>query len=228
MKVPAKKALLIIFGLILGLWIAGNLTNAFQDYRVPTAANEPAIKQNSILFASNLLSPKRLDFICFYAEPVEGSDRELRIFRLCGLEGDIIEIKNGDLFVNNEAIDKKISLEHNYFLTRRELEKTEEIITIQEESIVYKNADTLCVPLEDNFVKENKIMGARQVLPKTFEDPEIVKAFSKPWNQDNFGPIKVPANKYFVLGDNRHNALDSRYSGFIDKKDFVSTVLWKR
>jgi len=34
--------------------------------------------------------------------------------------------------------------------------------------------------------------------------------------RDNWGPIVVPADKYFVLGDNRDESLDSRYWGFIN------------
>ena len=47
------------------------------------------------------------------------------------------------------------------------------------------------------------------------------------WTIDNFGPITVPEDRYLVLGDNRHNSLDSRYVGFIKKSDCKATVLNK-
>jgi signal peptidase I len=37
----------------------------------------------------------------------------------------------------------------------------------------------------------------------------------------SFGPIAVPADQYFVLGDNRDNSADSRYIGFVPRADIL-------
>jgi signal peptidase I len=227
LRPPHLKPLIIaavVSGLIIGLWIIGRLTFAFQFFRVGSSANEPTLKAGRMFFASNLKKPRRFDFICYRATTPE---RGAVIFthRLCGLPGDLIEIRAGILYVNNQEADSKLALMHVY-----KVDIKDTATLLYDESLAYTlppYPDTVYAPLEDRYVRSKNIPCIQYILPTGLRDEAIFKVYRQIWNQDHFGPVKVPAKKYFVLGDNRGNSMDSRYQGMIDQLQYAGTVWWK-
>lgn len=48
----------------------------------------------------------------------------------------------------------------------------------------------------------------------TYLDPHFIPLGARP--RDNMGPVTVPPDAYFVMGDNRDHSYDSRFWGFVD------------
>jgi signal peptidase I len=57
--------------------------------------------------------------------------------------------------------------------------------------------------------------GVVHVNGTALDEPYVAKVNRL---SENYGPYQLPANQYFVLGDNRRDALDSRYIGAIDRR----------
>lgn len=220
------KIILIIAGILTGLWIVARTTHMLGWYSTATISNYPTIDAGNSFFASNLVRPKRFSFICYHMSTPE-SGKETSVYRLCGLEGDTIEIKDGSLWVNNKYADSSLSLAHNYVVASTDVEKVTAVEKIDASLAFNISPDSMVIYLSDKAAAVLSNCTRRLILPESYADSTIRQVYSQPWNQDHFGPVIVPRGKYFVLGDNRLNALDSRYQGFIDQSDYIATVLGK-
>ena len=240
-----KKKLVIsaavLCSLIAILWIVNLFTGMLQIYKIPTPSNLPNIKPGDRVYSSSLKDPARYNFIVYTSanadslnmvEEADSKTASQYLHRLCGLPGDVIEMKNGVLYVNNKNFDKKLNLNNQYKISSAEFNLIEQV-DVEE---MYKwggvnmiNHDSAIIVFDSVLLNKysSKIKPVLYIMPSSPDGSFKWNNKNEDWKPDNFGPLKIPHDCYFVLGDNRHNALDSRYIGFVKKENIKGVVLNK-
>ncbi|MDY0406039.1 signal peptidase I [Virgibacillus sp. 179-BFC.A HS] len=118
------------------------------DSMYPTLQDDQRVVFNKFIYIFS--QPKRGDIIII-KRPIKNY-----VKRVIGLPGEVIEMRNHQLYVNNKKVN-------------------------------------------EHYVSKDAIN-----------------------HTGNFGPIKIPKDSYFVMGDNRAISKDSRNGlGFIDEKDII-------
>lgn len=213
----------LLFFALVGLWVAARLTNVLQYYTTPTLSNEPTFKYGERFFASKWITPERGDFIAYYPN-VPGAERTIFVHRLCGLPGDTVEMRRGQLYVNGRGADAGRALAHHYVLPTATYRSLPTAARLDTAVVEFYGDSAYHVAL--TAADAQRLGRARRLLlPPGEPDSYISQHYPRPWNRDNFGPFVVPQARYFVLGDNRENALDSRYSTCPRTSRYVGTVL---
>ena len=127
------------------------------------------------------------------------------------------------------AYEKEIFNVSGHLIPEKSYQTVADLANLSDEErpIPFETGQVLIQLTQENC----KTLSAHNIPCKRFtvkddrSDDYIKRMYGQNWNEDNFGPVAVPADHYFVLGDNRYRSQDSRYTGFISKADLYGTVL---
>ena len=160
----------IIIAVILAMFIR---TFVIQAFKIPSGSMKETLQIGDHILVNKFIYGVKIPFFNKTLIPVSEPKREeIIVFkypedpskdfikRVVGVAGDVIEVRDKELYVNNELQKDKPYAIH--------------------------------------------------------VDPRILPGSLV--NRDNFGPVTVPENSLFVMGDNRDNSHDSRFWGFVDLK----------
>ncbi|MCJ7771777.1 MAG: signal peptidase I [Desulfobacterales bacterium] len=161
----------IVLAVILALFIR---TFVVQAFKIPSGSMKETLLIGDHILVNKFIYGVKIPFIQKTIIPIKDPQHEeIIVFkypmdpekdfikRVIGVPGDVIEIRDKQLFINGNPLGK------------REYEN-------------YQDTDKL--PAESS-------------------------------HRDNYGPVTVPLDSLFVMGDNRDNSHDSRFWGFVPLKD---------
>jgi len=107
-----------------------------------------------------------------------------------------------------------------------------DVVEIQSD-ILYVNGEKIDTEYVSKYIDED-ISGAERYEESFGESKHYI--LDQYINYEDFGPVTVPENSIFVMGDNRDNSQDSRYWGFVSLNKIKGKALiiywswpnWKR
>lgn len=162
------------------------MTFVVQAFQIPTGSMKPTLLVGDFLLVNKFAyAPVLYDWEKYVLPRKEINRKDIVVFkypqnlrkdfvkRVIALEGEKVEIKNKQVYVNGE-------------------------------------------PIRESY----KVHNDPQVYSKDegyYHYDDVIR--------DNFGPVVVPPNHCFVMGDNRDNSLDSRYWGFLPL-DYIKGKPW--
>jgi signal peptidase I len=212
----------ILFAFVVAMVIR-NYT--FQNFKIPSSSMEATLLIGDYLVADKLTylfrDPKQGEIVTFRypANPVQPYPRS-QYTHLCG-----------PVYFDKTHFGVKYYAQMN--VVKRVVGAPGDSVIIRDQA-VYVNGKRYTGPFERHIDPLRNIPGADDPIIWSKNNPhrpEFAACDLKLGDydgkimgtRDNFGPIIVPKDSYFVMGDDRENSEDSRYWGFLPRRNVTGS-----
>ncbi|MDP8200729.1 MAG: signal peptidase I [Candidatus Tenebribacter burtonii] len=191
----------ILFAFVVAMLIR-NYT--IQNFKIPSSSMEKTLLIGDYLIGNKLkyffTDPEQGDIVIFYypADPEEPEPRE-----------NFAKIL-GPIYLNKTTWLPKWHQKKN--VVKRVIGMPGDVVEVKNK-LAYINGEEYKCGTEQYIDRRNISRSEGRI----YWDNEFMGS------RDNFGPVTVPENEYFVMGDNRDVSGDSRYWGFLPREDIAGT-----
>jgi signal peptidase I len=183
---------------LLMLLVISSLRSALADWNdVPTGSMKPTIEEGDRVVVNKLAYDLKVPFTMI--EVVKWGDP-----------------KRGDIVVLFSPVDGVRLVKRVVAVPGDKIEMKENQLFVNGEAARWQPMGATEDPEQgESFVISESLAGRTH---KVMFTPQMAAMRS-------FGPVTVPAGRYFVMGDNRDNSNDSRFIGMIERRRIVGKAL---
>lgn len=190
--------------LLIILLITAVVSCTSGNMKMDTTSMEPTLAKGEKISVEQSENVNRQDIVAFnYNHPNLG--KKIWVFRVIGVPGDTIEIKQGMVYING-AVSEEPYTKLSDNMTNPGVYQPEILGSSKENGWNTDNYGPVAIPLK-----------GEKIVSKSGADDKLYAAVV-----DNQGQIEH--DLYFVMGDSRHDAYDSRFIGFVPKSEIVGVV----
>jgi len=198
----------IVFALVIALFIK---TFIVDVYKIPTGSMIPTIEIGDFIVASKFM----------YGAKVPFTKKRLPVIR-DPRRGDIVIFLAPDYDPPNIIIQMFTPIVYTLTLGFVNIDPQPKFFV---KRCIGLPGDEVEVLNKDVYVNGKLLKGW---WPEYHADPEIIPpGDSLMNNRDFYGPVIVPEDSYFMMGDNRDRSNDSRFWGFVYRNEIFGKSLFR-